>query len=75
MVISTASALLTRIACTGVRWRGCTRRSRAAPGMPSSRAKANHMRAIDVIDASPHSHIAPPMITATTLAANGTRLA
>jgi len=28
-----------------------------APGMPSSRAKAYHMRAIDVMEARPQSHM------------------
>src|SRR5262245_8840575 len=65
-VMTTASALVTTIAQTGVRSAGCTRLSRRAPGMPSSRANAYHIRAIDVIDASPHSHMATPMTTATT---------
>jgi len=43
-------------------------------GLPPSRAKANHMRLMLVIDANPQSHMAPAMITATRLARNGVRL-
>ena len=59
---------------TGVRYFGWICRISEWPGIPPSRAKANHMRLIDVIDASPQSHIAPAMITATKLARNGERL-
>ena len=72
--MSTASALVTTIDHTGVRSAGCTRLRKRAPGMPSSRANAYHMRAIEVIEASPHSHIAPPMIMATTWPRAGGRL-
>src|SRR5439155_26462496 len=65
-VMATASALVITMAHTGVRRQGCTRLRSRAPGMPTSRAKAYHMRAIDVMEARPQSHIAPPMITATT---------
>jgi hypothetical protein len=44
------------------------------PGMPSSRAKAYHIRAIEVIDDEPHSHIATPMMIATMFAKNTPRL-
>jgi hypothetical protein len=42
--------------------------------MPSSRAKAYHMRAIDVTEATPHNHMATPMTMAMALAKSGVRL-
>ena len=43
------------IAAAGVPWRGLTRFKSPAPGIPSSRAKAHHIRPIEVIDARPQS--------------------
>src|SRR5437867_9727886 len=59
------SAELTRVAAIGIRCWALTRFRRPDPGMPSSRAKAYHMRAMDVIEAHPQSHMARPMMIAT----------
>src|SRR6478609_7953398 len=72
--MATARDAVTRIAGTGVRQRGWIFRSSADPGIPPSRANAYHMRPIEVIDESPHNHIAPPMTIATTLASARGRL-
>src|SRR5688500_11144920 len=64
---------VTTIAFTGVPLR-LTRFRYDEPGMPSSRAKAYHMRPIDVTDARPHSHIAPPIMTAIRFVRSGERL-
>ena len=65
---------MTTIAAAGVPWRGLTRFKSPAPGIPSSRAKAHHIRPIEVIDARPQSHMAPPMTSAITLAKARDRL-
>ena len=57
-----------RIDQTGVRYVRLTRLIRLDPGIPSSRAKAYHILAIEVMDDAPQSHIATPMMTAIRLA-------
>ena len=47
---------------------------RAAPGIPSSRAKAYQVRAMDVRPEQPQSHMATPMITAIRLAKKAFKL-
>ena len=49
------SSACRRIAFAGVRWVPFTRLSQRDPGMPSSRAKAYHMRPIEVTEATLHT--------------------
>src|SRR4029077_1451577 len=72
--IATASALVTRIAGAGVFQRGWHLRRSGEPGIPPSRAQADHMRPIEVIEESPQTHMAPPMMTAIRLASGRGRL-
>src|SRR5581483_1834629 len=72
-VINTASTHVTRIEFTGVRYLGLICPMNFEPGMPPSREKANHIRAIEVIEPLPHSHMAPAIITPMTLAKNGAK--
>ena len=72
--ISTASTLVMTIDQTGVRYFGLTCLMSPEPGIPSSRANAYHIRPIDVMEARPQSHIATPMMIATTWAKKVDRL-
>src|SRR5580700_9641745 len=72
--MNTTTTLAARIAQTGVPNRGLTRFIIPAPGIPSSRANAYQVRAMDVRPEQPQSHIARPMTTATKLAKNLVRL-
>ena len=65
--------LVTTMAHAGVRCTPLTRLSSDDPGMPSSRAKAYHMRPIDVTEARPQSHMAPPIRIAITFVSTGVR--
>src|SRR5437773_5035033 len=70
----TARTLVATIAAAGGPWRGLTRWRSAAPGIPSSRPNAHHIRPIEVMDARPKSHMAPPMTIAITFAKTRDRL-
>src|SRR5262245_28139425 len=72
--IRTDSTLVITIELAGVRCFVLTCLMSPEPGMPSSRANAYHIRAIEVIDARPHSHMATPMITAIRFAKKLVRL-